>query len=260
MILKWENKVLVYISHRRFVSVWFGSSMESEDEDSYDDSGNESCGYDDMDYVEDDDLTNEKKGRELEQYPFQVLTSKQILQYMNEFLQEVNNVVKVSYYKSASYGCLEGKFYLINLCRCRLQPLGCFWTISDGTRRSLWRGFMMETRPNCFLKHKLPILLSRLQWFQGWASHCYLQFIPMVKSVVRYPLVYHLLHLLFVSFKSLLLFTTRSAYALCSRLTCTDWIVATVFATRVGPSTLRWKSSQMASVRQFHAPLIVARS
>ena len=65
------------------------------DEDIYDDSGNESSGDDDVEFAMVEDPNNQKDRQELEDYPFEVLTTEQILQHMNEFLKEVNIVVEV---------------------------------------------------------------------------------------------------------------------------------------------------------------------
>lgn len=66
------------------------------DEDIYDDSGNESSGDDDdVEFAMVEEPNNQKDRQELEDYPFEVLTTEQILQHMNECIKEVNIVVEV---------------------------------------------------------------------------------------------------------------------------------------------------------------------
>lgn len=67
------------------------------DEDIYDDSGNESSGDDDVEFAMVEEPSNQKERHELEDYPFEVLTTEQILQHMNECMKEVNTVVEVGF-------------------------------------------------------------------------------------------------------------------------------------------------------------------
>jgi len=72
--------------------------MDSDEEIMYDDydSGNESSG-DDVEFAMAEEPNNPNKERqELEDYPYEVLTTEQILQHMNECMKEVNIVVEVS--------------------------------------------------------------------------------------------------------------------------------------------------------------------
>lgn len=70
------------------------------DEDSYDndnvDSGNVSSGDDD--FAMEVDINNTKdRQQETEEYPFEVLSTEQILQHMVDCIKDVNTVVEVSF-------------------------------------------------------------------------------------------------------------------------------------------------------------------
>lgn len=73
--------------------------MES-DEDTFDndnvDSGNVSSGDDDFG-MEVDAGQNKERAAEPEDYPFEVLTTEQIVQHMVDSIKEVNTVVEVSH-------------------------------------------------------------------------------------------------------------------------------------------------------------------
>lgn len=71
------------------------------DEDSYDndnvDSGNVSSGDDD--FAMEVDINNTKdRQQETEEYPFEVLSTEQILQHMVDCIKDVNTVVEVSFF------------------------------------------------------------------------------------------------------------------------------------------------------------------
>ena len=78
-------------------------AMDSDAEEMYDDydSGNESSG-DDVEFAMAEEPNNPKDRQELEEYPYEVLTTEQILQHMNECMKEVNIVVEVSYESNPS--------------------------------------------------------------------------------------------------------------------------------------------------------------
>lgn len=70
------------------------------DEESFDDvdSGNESSG-DDVDFPMDVEVSNQReKQNDCEDYPFEVLSTEEIVQHMVDCIKEVNNVVEVSTY------------------------------------------------------------------------------------------------------------------------------------------------------------------
>lgn len=73
------------------------------DEDTFDndnnvDSGNVSSGDDD--FAMEVDINNSRERQsEPEDYPFEVLTTEQIVQHMVDSIKEVNTVVEVSYYQ-----------------------------------------------------------------------------------------------------------------------------------------------------------------
>ena len=73
--------------------------MDSDEDimydDDYDDSGNESSGDDDVEFAMVEEPNNPKERQELDEYPYEVLTTEQILQHMNECMKEVNIVVEV---------------------------------------------------------------------------------------------------------------------------------------------------------------------
>lgn len=71
--------------------------MDSEEETLYDDvdSGNESSG-DDVDFaMEVESHSTREKQTELDEYPFEVLSTEEIVQHMVDCIKEVNNVVEV---------------------------------------------------------------------------------------------------------------------------------------------------------------------
>ena len=71
--------------------------MDSDEEIMYDDcdSGNESSGADDVDFAMVEEPNNHKDRQELDDYPYEILTTEQILQHMNECMREVNVVIEV---------------------------------------------------------------------------------------------------------------------------------------------------------------------
>lgn len=74
-------------------------TMDSEEETLYDDvdSGNESSDGDDVDIVMEIDYNNlREKANEVEEYPFEVLSTEEIVQHMVDSIKEVNSVVEVS--------------------------------------------------------------------------------------------------------------------------------------------------------------------
>ncbi|KAJ1532296.1 hypothetical protein ONE63_000905 [Megalurothrips usitatus] len=71
--------------------------MDSEDETPFDDgdSGNESSG-DDVDFaIEMDSNTTKERPPDVEEYPFEVLTTEEIVQHMIDCIKEVNTVVEI---------------------------------------------------------------------------------------------------------------------------------------------------------------------
>ena len=71
--------------------------MDSEDETPFDDgdSGNESSG-DDVDFaMEVDTNTTKERPPDVDDYPFDVLTTEEIVQHMIDCIKEVNTVVEV---------------------------------------------------------------------------------------------------------------------------------------------------------------------
>ena len=72
--------------------------MDSEEETLYDDvdSGNESSG-DDVDFAMEIEANNPReRANETEEYPFEVLSTEEIVQHMVDSIKEVNMVVEVS--------------------------------------------------------------------------------------------------------------------------------------------------------------------
>lgn len=71
--------------------------MDSEDETKDDvDSGNESSG-DDVDFAMDVEThSTRERQTELEEYPYEVLSTEEIVQHMVDCIKEVNTVVEVS--------------------------------------------------------------------------------------------------------------------------------------------------------------------
>jgi ariadne-1 len=74
--------------------------MDSDEDIMYDDvdSGNESSG-DDVGFSMDEEPNNHKERQEIEEYPYEVLSTEQILLHMNESMKEVNTVVEVNVQK-----------------------------------------------------------------------------------------------------------------------------------------------------------------
>ena len=74
--------------------------MDSEEETLYDDvdSGNESSG-DDVDFVMEVETNNPRERQtDIDEYPFEVLSTEEIVQHMVDSIKEVNTVVEVSKY------------------------------------------------------------------------------------------------------------------------------------------------------------------
>lgn len=70
--------------------------MDSEDDTKDDvDSGNESSG-DDVDFVMDETHSTRERQTELEEYPYEVLSTEEIVQHMVDCIKDVNTVVEVS--------------------------------------------------------------------------------------------------------------------------------------------------------------------
>lgn len=71
--------------------------MDSEEETAYDDidSGNESSG-DDVEFAMDIESGNPReRASEADEYPFEVLSTEEIVQHMVDSIKEVNSVVEV---------------------------------------------------------------------------------------------------------------------------------------------------------------------
>lgn len=86
------------------------------DEDSYDndnvDSGNVSSGDDD--FAMEVDINNTKdRQQETEEYPFEVLSTEQILQHMVDCIKDVNTVVEVSFLQFFLIKCLPRRSQII---------------------------------------------------------------------------------------------------------------------------------------------------
>lgn len=71
--------------------------MDSEEETLYEevDSGNESSG-DDVDFAMDVGNGGKERQPDIEDYPFEVLSTEQIVQHMVDCIKEVNSVVEVT--------------------------------------------------------------------------------------------------------------------------------------------------------------------
>lgn len=68
--------------------------MDSEEE-TYDDSGNESS---DVDFPMESEANNPRdRQTEVDEYPFEVLSTEEIVQHMVDSIKEVNTVVEVSF-------------------------------------------------------------------------------------------------------------------------------------------------------------------
>lgn len=74
--------------------------MDSEEETLYDevDSGNESSG-DDVDFAMDVGNSARERQPDIDDYPFEVLSTEEIVQHMVDCIKEVNTVVEVMYFK-----------------------------------------------------------------------------------------------------------------------------------------------------------------
>lgn len=81
--------------------------MDSEDDTKDDvDSGNESSG-DDVDFAMDVEThSTRERQTDLEEYPYEVLSTEEIVQHMVDCIKEVNTVVEVSMLV-VNNGCLE---------------------------------------------------------------------------------------------------------------------------------------------------------
>lgn len=80
--------------------------MDSEEETLYDDvdSGNESSG-DDVDFAMEIESANPReRATDVDEYPFEVLSTEEIVQHMVDSIKEVNTVVEVSL---LTYGCFS---------------------------------------------------------------------------------------------------------------------------------------------------------
>lgn len=72
--------------------------MEFEDDDMYDDvdSGNESSG-DDVDFAMEIEANNSReKANDVDEYPFEVLSTEEIVQHMVDSIKDVNSVAEVN--------------------------------------------------------------------------------------------------------------------------------------------------------------------
>lgn len=76
--------------------------MDSEDESFDGDSGNVSSGEDDFVMDVDPQFGSSNKQQDSEDYPFEVLTTEQIVSHMTDCIKEVNSVVEVSSPKQPS--------------------------------------------------------------------------------------------------------------------------------------------------------------
>ena len=79
--------------------------MDSEEETLYDDndSGNESSG-DDIDIAMEIEANNPReRSNDIDEYPFEVLSTEQIVQHMVDCIKEVNMVVEVSILKITAF-------------------------------------------------------------------------------------------------------------------------------------------------------------
>lgn len=104
--------------------------MDSEDDTKDDvDSGNESSG-DDVDFAMDVETHNTRERQtELEEYPYEVLSTEEIVQHMVDCIKEVNTVVEVSVLvvNNGHLNEVTLTFYTFSLC---LAPLiSCLLTL-----------------------------------------------------------------------------------------------------------------------------------
>ena len=96
--------------------------MDSDEDMMYDDydSGNESSGADDVEFAMVEEPNNHKDRQELDDYPYEVLTTEQILQHMNECMREVNVVIEVEYFVIKFIRIFLYWILIFNLWRCLL--------------------------------------------------------------------------------------------------------------------------------------------
>ena len=96
--------------------------MDSDEDMMYDDydSGNESSGADDVEFAMVEEPNNHKDRQELDDYPYEVLTTEQILQHMNECMREVNVVIEVEYFVIKFIRIFLCWILIFNLWRCLL--------------------------------------------------------------------------------------------------------------------------------------------
>lgn len=99
--------------------------MDSEEETLYDDidSGNESSG-DDVDFAMEIESGNPReRATDVDEYPFEVLSTEEIVQHMVDSIKEVNTVVEVSYLQMIVYDWNKlFKTIFILICRYQQQP------------------------------------------------------------------------------------------------------------------------------------------
>lgn len=100
--------------------------MDSEEETLYDnenDSGNESSGSDDVDFaMEVESSTTRDRQTDSDDYPYEVLSTEEIVQHMVDCIKDVNSVVEVctwlhiytyTYINSMDH-CLDMTFLFVN--------------------------------------------------------------------------------------------------------------------------------------------------
>lgn len=163
------------------------TKMDSEEE-SYDDvdSGNESSG-DDVDFPMEVEVTGHReKQTDSDDYPYEVLSTEEIVQHMVDSIKDVNSVVEVTIVLWLNVAQILSTItissikiqlkslhqtiwvfllldYIINhnyAFRFLLQPHASFSITSDGTKKSLWKGSMMETK-NSYLMKPESLTLSK---------------------------------------------------------------------------------------------------
>lgn len=150
--------------------------MDSEEE-SYDDvdSGNESSG-DDVDFPMEVEVTGHReKQTDSDDYPYEVLSTEEIVQHMVDSIKDVNSVVEVTIVLLLNVTQMPSTTnikiqlkplhqtiwvfllldYIINhnyAFRFLLQQHASFSITSDGTKKSLWKGSMMETKNSYLMR------------------------------------------------------------------------------------------------------------
>lgn len=143
--------------------------MDSEEETLYDnenDSGNESSGSDDVDFaMEVESSTMRDRQTDTDDYPYEVLSTEEIVQHMVDCIKDVNSVVEVCIYMYHCYMSFAFSHDSFLLSRYLLRQLEFYLTTSNGTRRNLWRGFTTGTRINFSLKQEWLIHLEKLLSF-----------------------------------------------------------------------------------------------